>query len=84
MAKTLHLRRLAPLVTLAVSKLSGPRELNIAASPRMHDLEEEHMPHTWNRRKCWALKDVESQPESSKVQAATDWAIKSKIGLIRY
>ena len=34
------------------SKLSGPRELNIAASPRMHDLEEEHMPHTWNRREC--------------------------------
>ena len=57
------------------SKLSGPRELNIAASPRMHDLEEEHMPHTWNRRECSALKDVESQesqPDSSKVQVDTD------------
>ncbi|CAL1158893.1 unnamed protein product [Cladocopium goreaui] len=38
-----------PKVFLPRAKTTGPRELNIAASPRMHDLEEEHMPHTWNR-----------------------------------
>lgn len=38
-----------PKIFLPRAKTTGPRELNIAANPRMHDLEEEHMPHTWSR-----------------------------------
>lgn len=61
-----------PKVFLPRAKTTGPRELNIAASPRMHDLEEEHMPHTWNRVVCeggaLALAEAENTWERQRTE----------------